>query len=74
MHPETPPPDHCPDTMNSHLQSLWQRIHNEIIADQQGIERSLALIKAQKAVIKFLKDRIVCSHKALAAIGDIKEK
>jgi hypothetical protein len=74
FYPETKPPGINPDDMDKHLQPVWCNVRNSIVNDQIGIKRCLENIRSQKRTIRFLKERVVVQHHALAAIGSIKEK
>lgn len=60
-----------PDSMNTHLRSVWYDIRNTISRDQMGVEQSLANIKIQKAQIKFFQERIVTNFDALDALEGV---
>lgn len=74
FYPETKPPGVNPPDMDKHLQSVWCNVRNSIVNDQQAIDRCLENIRSQKRTIRFLKERVVVEHHALAAIGGIKGK
>lgn len=70
--PEARPPDIYPPDMNEHLQGPWMEIRNGISRDQEGVDRCLNAIKSSKQTIKFLKERILASAKALEALNNVK--
>lgn len=73
FYPDPPPPGIYPDDMNKHLQVTWCNIRNDIVRDQDGINRCLSQIKAVKREIKFFKERIVAQKNALHVLEQVKE-
>lgn len=60
-----------PSPMNVHLQPLWCQVRNQVMGDQQAIQRYKEQIKACKEGITFMQTRVLANLDALDSLEDV---